>query len=227
METAHTDKNFEQKLNHLTDNLIKMSNIVEKQIEIAVNVIKSKDSSDAQTTQNLDEQVDEVERDVRDLSFEIMTLHRPVASDLRLVFTALKVSKELERMGDHSRNLAKRAISISSSFDEDLTDQMHNLGKGVQKMVNQTLESFFKKDEVQARISWNQDAEIDRQYKSLLSDLIERMHNKETSVVDEGTKPILIAKSLERIGDHATNIAEEVIFNITGHYIDLKKSDLE
>ena len=77
METAHTDKNFEQKLNHLTDNLIKMSNIVEKQIEIAVNVIKSKDSSDAQTTQNLDEQVDEVERDVRDLSFEIMTLHRP------------------------------------------------------------------------------------------------------------------------------------------------------
>ena len=227
METAHTDKNFEQKLNHLTDNLIKMSNIVEKQIEIAVNVIKSKDSSDAQTTQNLDEQVDEVERDVRDLSFEIMTLHRPVASDLRLVFTALKVSKELERMGDHSRNLAKRAISISSSFDEDLTDQMHNLGKGVQKMVNQTLESFFKKDEVQARISWNQDAEIDRQYKSLLSDLIERMHNKETSVVDEGTKPILIAKSLERIGDHATNIAEEVIFNITGHYIDLKKTDFE
>lgn len=227
METAHTDKNFEQKLNHLTDNLIKMSNIVEKQIEIAVNVIKSKDSSDAQTTQNLDEQVDEVERDVRDLSFEIMTLHRPVASDLRLVFTALKVSKELERMGDHSRNLAKRAISISSSFDEDLTDQMHNLGKGVQKMVNQTLESFFKKDEVQARISWNQDAEIDRQYKSLLSDLIERMHNKETSVVDEGTKPILIAKSLERIGDHATNIAEEVIFNITGHYIDLKKADFE
>ncbi len=227
METAHTDKNFEQKLNHLTDNLIKMSNIVEKQIEIAVNVIKSKDSSDAQITQNLDEQVDEVERDVRDLSFEIMTLHRPVASDLRLVFTAIKVSKELERMGDHSRNLAKRAISISSSFDEDLTDQMHNLGKGVQKMVNQTLESFFKKDEVQARISWNQDAEIDRQYKYLLSDLIERMHNKETSVVDEGTKPILIAKSLERIGDHATNIAEEVIFNITGHYIDLKKSDFE
>ena len=53
------------------------------------------------------------------------------------------------------------------------------------------------------------------------------MHNKETSVVDEGTKPILIAKSLERIGDHATNIAEEVIFNITGHYIDLKKSDFE
>ena len=146
METAHTDKNFEQKLNHLTDNLTKMSNIVEKQIEIAVNVIKSKDSSDAQTTQNLDEQVDEVERDVRDLSFEIMTLHRPVASDLRLVFTALKVSKELERMGDHSRNLAKRAISISYSFDEDLTDQMHNLGKGVQKMVNQTLESFFNKD---------------------------------------------------------------------------------
>ena len=73
METAHTDKNFEQKLNHLTDNLIKMSNIVEKQIEIAVNVIKSKDSSDAQTTQNLDEQVDEVERDVRDLSFEIIS----------------------------------------------------------------------------------------------------------------------------------------------------------
>ena len=95
------------------------------------------------------------------------------------------------------------------------------------KWLIKHLRVFLKKDEVQARISWNQDAEIDRQYKSLLSDLIERMHNKETSVVDEGSKPILIAKSLERIGDHATNIAEEVIFNITGHYIDLKKSDFE
>ena len=108
MENTHTDKNFEQKLKQLQDDLIKMSEIVEKQIEIAVNVIKTKDSQDAQLTQNLDEQVDVAERDVRDLSFEIMTLHRPVASDLRLVFTALKVSKELERMGEHSRNLAKR-----------------------------------------------------------------------------------------------------------------------
>ena len=227
MENTHTDKNFEQKLKQLQDDLIKMSEIVEKQIEIAVNVIKTKDSQDAQLTQNLDEQVDVAERDVRDLSFEIMTLHSPVASDLRLVFTALKVSKELERMGDHSRNLAKRAISISSSFDDELIEQMYSLGRNVQSMVNQVLDSFFKKDELKAKTSWNQDAEIDKEYKSLLKNLIERMHNKETSVVDEGTKPILIAKSLERIGDHATNIAEEVIFNITGHYIDLKKSDFE
>ena len=193
MENTHTDKNFEQKLKQLQDDLIKMSEIVEKQIEIAVNVIKTKDSQDAQLTQNLDEQVDVAERDVRDLSFEIMTLHRPVASDLRLVFTALKVSKELERMGDHSRNLAKRAISISSSFDDELIEQMYSLGRNVQSMVNQVLDSFFKKDELKAKTSWNQDAEIDKEYKSLLKNLIERMHNKETSVVDEGTKPNLIA----------------------------------
>ena len=164
MENTHTDKNFEQKLKQLQDDLIKMSEIVEKQIEIAVNVIKTKDSQDAQLTQNLDEQVDVAERDVRDLSFEIMTLHRPVASDLRLVFTALKVSKELERMGDHSRNLAKRAISISSSFDDELIEQMYSLGRNVQSMVNQVLDSFFKKDELKAKTSWNQDAEIDKEY---------------------------------------------------------------
>ena len=173
MENTHTDKNFEQKLKQLQDDLIKMSEIVEKQIEIAVNVIKTKDSQDAQLTQNLDEQVDVAERDVRDLSFEIMTLHRPVASDLRLVFTALKVSKELERMGDHSRNLAKRATSISSTFDDELIEQMYSLGRNVQSMVNQVLDSFFKKDELKAKTSWNQDAEIDKEYKSLLKNLIE------------------------------------------------------
>ena len=218
----HTDKNFESRLNLIRDQLSEMSALVEKQLSLAVNCIQSKESDGSEKIQRLDLEVDQFEKTIRDECFEVLTLHQPVASDLRLVFTALKVSKEMERIGDHCRGLSNKAIQSKSDLEPDVIEDFASLGKTVLSLVHEVFDSLFKHNEEKARESWRRDLEVDKLYKAILKTLINKMEQNE-NIVDSGTQHILIAKSLERIGDHAANIAEEVIFNISGQYQDLEK----
>ena len=195
---------------------------MEKQLSLATACIKSKDSDCLETIKKLDQEVDEFEKTIRDDCFEVLTLHQPVASDLRLVFTALKVSKEMERIGDHCRGLSNKAISTKSNLDPEIIDSLSSLGSSVHALTHEVFDSLFKGNEEKAKESWRRDLEIDKLYKSILTTLIDKME-KDDALIESGTQHILIAKSLERIGDHAANIAEEVIFNISGQYQDLEK----
>ena len=219
---THTDKNFENRLTIIRDQLSEMSAVVEKQLSLATACIKSKDSDSLETVKKLDLEVDDFEKTIRDDCFEVLTLHQPVASDLRLVFTALKVSKEMERIGDHCRGLSNKAISTKSNLDPEIIDSLSSLGSSVHALTHEVFDSLFKGNEEKAKESWRGDLEIDKLYKSILTTLIDKME-KDDALIESGTQHILIAKSLERIGDHAANIAEEVIFNISGQYQDLEK----
>ena len=219
---THTDKNFENRLTVIRDQLSEMSAVVEKQLSLATACIKSKDSDCLETVKKLDLEVDDFEKTIRDDCFEVLTLHQPVASDLRLVFTALKVSKEMERIGDHCRGLSNKAISTKSNLDPEIIDSLSSLGSSVHALTHEVFDSLFKGNEEKAKESWRRDLEIDKLYKSILTTLIDKME-KDDALIESGTQHILIAKSLERIGDHAANIAEEVIFNISGQYQDLEK----
>lgn len=218
----HTDKNFENRLTVIRDQLSEMSAVVEKQLSLATACIKSKDSDCLETIKKLDLEVDDFEKTIRDDCFEVLTLHQPVASDLRLVFTALKVSKEMERIGDHCRGLSNKAIATKSNLDPEIIDSLYSLGSSVHALTHEVFDSLFKGNEEKAKESWRRDLEIDKLYKSILTTLIDKME-KDDALIESGTQHILIAKSLERIGDHAANIAEEVIFNISGQYQDLEK----
>lgn len=219
---THTDKNFENRLTVIRDQLSEMSAVVEKQLSLATACIKSKDSDCLETIKKLDLEVDDFEKTIRDDCFEVLTLHQPVASDLRLVFTALKVSKEMERIGDHCRGLSNKAIATKSNLDPEIIDSLYSLGSSVHALTHEVFDSLFKGNEEKAKESWRRDLEIDKLYKSILTTLIDKME-KDDALIESGTQHILIAKSLERIGDHAANIAEEVIFNISGQYQDLEK----
>ena len=219
---THTDKNFENRLTVIRDQLSEMSAVVEKQLSLATACIKYKDSDCLETIKKLDLEVDDFEKTIRDDCFEVLTLHQPVASDLRLVFTALKVSKEMERIGDHCRGLSNKAISTKSNLDPEIIDSLSSLGSSVHALTHEVFDSLFKGNEEKAKESWRRDLEIDKLYKSILTTLIDKME-KDDALIESGTQHILIAKSLERIGDHAANIAEEVIFNISGQYQDLEK----
>jgi len=219
---THTDKNFENRLTLIRDQLSEMSAVVEKQLSLATACIKSKDSDCLETIKKLDLEVDEFEKSIRNDCFEVLTLHQPVASDLRLVFTALKVSKEMERIGDHCRGLSNKAISTKSNLDPEIIESLSSLGSSVHALTHEVFDSLFKGNEEKAKESWRRDLEIDKLYKSILYTLINKME-KDEALIASGTQHILIAKSLERIGDHAANIAEEVIFNISGQYQDLEK----
>ncbi|MGB0472323.1 MAG: phosphate signaling complex protein PhoU [Alphaproteobacteria bacterium] len=221
----HTDKNFDNKLTIIKDELIEMSALVEKQLTLAINSIKSKDIETTAEIKRLDLEVDDFERSIRDNCFEILTLHQPVANDLRLVFTAIKVSKEIERMGDHCRGLSNKATSKNALHDAEIIEDLTALGRSVQTIVHEVFDSMFKENAERAKEAWRRDLEIDKLYKSILKSLINKMQDNDDDI-EGGASHILIAKSMERIGDHASNIAEETIFNITGEYLDIDKIKL-
>ena len=128
----------------------------------------------------------------------------------------------MERIGDHCRGLSNKAIQSKSDLEPEVIEDFASLGKTVLSLVHEVFDSLFKHNEEKARESWRRDLEVDKLYKAILKTLINKMEQNE-NIVDSGTQHILIAKSLERIGDHAANIAEEVIFNISGQYQDLEK----
>ena len=128
----------------------------------------------------------------------------------------------MERIGDHCRGLSNKAISTKSNLDPEIIDSLSSLGSSVHALTHEVFDSLFKGNEEKAKESWRRDLEIDKLYKSILTTLIDKME-KDDALIESGTQHILIAKSLERIGDHAANIAEEVIFNISGQYQDLEK----
>ena len=128
----------------------------------------------------------------------------------------------MERIGDHCRGLSHKAISTKSNLDPEIIDSLSSLGSSVHALTHEVFDSLFKGNEEKAKESWRRDLEIDKLYKSILTTLIDKME-KDDALIESGTQHILIAKSLERIGDHAANIAEEVIFNISGQYQDLEK----
>lgn len=150
---------------------------------------------------------------------------QPVANDLRLVFTAIKVSKEIERMGDHCRGLSNKATSKNALHDAEIIEDLTALGRSVQTIVHEVFDSMFKENAERAKEAWRRDLEIDKLYKSILKSLINKMQDNDDDI-EGGASHILIAKSMERIGDHASNIAEETIFNITGEYLDIDKIKL-
>ena len=117
----------------------------------------SKDSDFSETIHSLDHQVDDFEKAVRDECFEVLTLHRPVASDLRLVFTALKVSKEMERIGDHCRGLSNKAIMSKSDLDPEIMEELAALGKAVLSVVHEVFDSLFAGNQEKAKESLRRD----------------------------------------------------------------------
>ena len=175
----HTDKNFENRLTLIRDQLSEMSAVVEKQLSLATACIKSKDSDCLETIKKLDLEVDEFEKSIRNDCFEVLTLHQPVASDLRLVFTALKVSKEMERIGDHCRGLSNKAISTKSNLDPEIIESLSSLGNSVHALTHEVFDSLFKGNEEKAKESWRRDLEIDKLYKSIMSTLINKMEKDE------------------------------------------------
>ena len=128
----------------------------------------------------------------------------------------------MERIGDHCRGLSNKAITSKSDLDPEIIEALSALGRSVLSVVHEVFDSLFTGNLEKAKESWRRDLEIDKLYKSILKTLIDKME-KNDSIIETGTQHILIAKSLERIGDHAGNIAEEVIFNISGQYQDIEK----
>jgi len=221
----HISQQYNTALDYLKTEFLEMGGIVEQQIINSVKAITDVDVEVAEQVMNTEKQVDQREMALDDLCTQIIARRQPTASDLRLVMAISKATRDLERMGDEANKIAKMAIAISES--EALPhgfSELRNLGRQVQEEVNNTLTAFARYDVDMALKVVDRDAEIDREYDTAMRELITYMMEDPRNI-SRSMSVIWSLRALERIGDHAGNISEQVIYLVKGLDVRHKSAD--
>jgi len=216
-----TRTKFDAQLGKLNESLIKMSKVVEIAINDAVKALVEKDIELAKKAIAADEEIDEMEKEIERLCLEIILRQQPVAGDLRLVSAVLKIITDLERIGDHATDISEITIFLSKSEYIKKLVHIPQMAEETMDMLNKSIEAFVKKDLTLAKQVIAADDKVDEIFVEIKEELIDII-KKDVSKTDQAMDFIMIAKYFERIGDHATNIAEWVVFSLTGIHKDGK-----
>ena len=206
---------FDRQLNDLNGQLITMGHMVEQAIEHAIEAMVHRDVEKAKKNLAYDEEVDQQERDIETLCMKLLMKQQPVAKDLRLISAALKMITDMERIGDQAADISEISISLAGESDLPKMDIIRKMAAESMLMVVNSIEAFVARDMEQAEQVTAKDDEIDQLFADARSALIE-MIQKETIKPEVAVDLLMVAKYFERIGDHATNIAEWVIYSING-----------
>ncbi len=215
MANEHIVKSYDEELKRLTNLLARMGGLVESQIATAIQAVVQRDAELAATVVSTDVKVDDLEREIDDQVLRVMALRQPVASDLRLVLGALRIGADLERAADYAKNVAKRASVLAQVPPLRPVHSIPRMGAMVREMLKDVLDAFAEKDLVKAVSVWNRDEELDEMYSSLFRELLTYMMEDPRNI-SGSTHLLFIAKNIERIGDHTTNIAETIHFLVKG-----------
>ena len=214
--TEHTVRSFEDELNSLAGECARMGGLTEAQVGDAVTAVVKRNQELAASVVGRDDKLDEAERDIERRAIRLIALRQPMANDLRRTMGALKVANNLERCGDLAKNIAKRALVIIESEPlTPLTRSIDRMGKLVLTRLTSVLDAYTRSDLDRALAVWSQDDEVDEHYNSLFRELLTYMMG-DPRTITACAHMLFVAKNLERIGDHATNIAEIVHYEITG-----------
>jgi len=213
--SGHIVKSYDEQIKRLNGSITRMGGLVEAQLAACINALQRRDPDLALATVEADKEVDEMERLVDEQVVNLLALRQPVAGDLRLVIGALKIASDLERMADYAKNVAKRVIAISQVAPATPALAIPRMGAIVRGMVKDVLDAYVNRDVEKAVAVWNRDEEIDALHSSLFRELVTYMMEDPRNITPS-THLLFVAKNLERIGDHATNIAEMVHYQVTG-----------
>lgn len=212
----HISQQYNSDLDDLKTEFLEMGGVVEQQIADSVVAITRMDVELAQKVLTVENEVDDREIALDELCTQIIARRQPTASDLRLVLSISKATRDLERMGDEAKKIAKMAIALSDSGElPHGYSELRNLGRNVQQMVNDTLTAFARFDVHQALQVARDDKVIDREYDTAMRELITYMMEDPRSI-SRAMNISWALRALERIGDHAGNIAEHLIYLVKG-----------
>ncbi len=214
----HTDREFEEELRNLRDLLLAMAGRCEQMIARSVEAVVNRDEALANSVVEEDHHVNKAELEVDELCLRIMARRQPLGPDLRLIASALKMVTDLERIGDHAVNVAERAIDLTRMNPAPLHEHIPELGRAVSKMLKDAVDAFVERDVGKARQVLKDDDAVDDLYVQVFREMVSRMADK-TQDVEIAVQMQSIAKYLERIGDHATNIGQHVVFLVRGEDI--------
>jgi phosphate transport system protein len=216
VEKGHTSREFDRELRTLRDKLLAMGGRAEEQIARAVKALIDRDETAAQRVIEDDTTIDQDEITIDELAFLILARRQPVASDLRFVMLAVKVVTDLERIGDLAVNIAKRVRDLSRLPVSDLQERLETLAQRVLGALQLALDAFVHADPERAERVIDGDRDIDAINMHVIADVISGGDPMDANAVARALALSSVSRYLERIGDHATNIAEMVIYFVRG-----------
>lgn len=212
---------FDRQLVQLNNELIEMGGMIEKAISDTVKALVNQDIELASNVIEYDEEIDHQEREIEQLCLKLLLQQQPVAKDLRLISAALKMITDMERIGDHATDISEITIELSKESYIKKLGHIQQMAKETMVMLVQSVEAFVNKDMDKARTVIVHDDVVDDLFNKVKAELIAMIH-EDVNAGEQASDLLMAAKYFERIGDHATNISEWVIFSITGQHPDDK-----
>lgn len=208
---------FDLQLKQLNDDIIEMGNMIERAIEMGVYALIGHDTDKAKQTINYDMDIDHMERDIEALCMKLLLQQQPVAKDLRQISAALKMITDMERIGDQASDIAEILLSTDLKMEMDNKD-IGVMAQAAAKMVRESVRAYVEQNMMLAKKVMTADDEVDRLFDKIRQEIIEYIAKENGDGGEDAVDLIMVAKYLERIGDHATNIAEWVEFSVTGNH---------
>ena len=210
---------FDRQLNTLNGELIQMGHMVEQAIEHAIEAMVHQDAEKARKNMEFDSEVDQQEKDIETLCMKLLMKQQPVARDLRLISAALKMITDMERIGDQASDIAELSLQLGDVSDIDEISLIQKMANETMMMVVRGTEAYVTKDLDVAHNVIDNDDVVDDLFDQIKMAMVKRIQDNHVKSF-EAADLLMVAKYFERIGDHATNIAEWVIYSITGKHVD-------
>ncbi|MEM7766974.1 MAG: phosphate signaling complex protein PhoU [Pseudomonadota bacterium] len=221
MSIRHIVSSFTEELEHLAADILRMGGIAETMINDACRAVVTSDQALAEEAAARDDRLDALEVELERRIIRLLALRQPLAGDLRVVVAGLKVSSDLERIGDLSKNIAKRTSGLEAANIGSALRGVEAMGQSVAAQLHSVLNAYSEDDAGLALRVWTNDEEIDQHYNALFREVLLDMREHPDRIT-AGAHLMFIAKNLERIGDHCTNIAEVVHYQVTGDHLSSK-----
>jgi len=209
---------FHEELDSLQNRLLEMAGLVEEIVKVGVEAFLSRDADAVDWAKREDDRIDELEIEIDERGFELLALHQPMAKDLRLVMSALKVSNDLERVGDHGVNIAKAAKRLAEMPGMPAIPELSEMAEIARGMLGDALAAYVSRNPGTARMVCLRDDKVDNLRRSLYRILVTHML-EEPKRISPSLEVLLVAQNLERVADLSTNIAEDVVFLVEGQTI--------
>lgn len=210
---------FDRQLEKLNEDLIEMGTMIECAISCAIKAISENNAEMAQAVMKSDEEINHKEREIESLCLKLLLQQQPVAKDLRLISSALKMITDMERIGDQASDICEVGLKSNDFSNIQLPQYIKEMAVYAINMVNESIDAFVKKDLELAQNVKKADSKLDDLFNQTKTDLV-RTIEENSAGSNEAIDIFMIAKYLEKIGDHACNIAEWVIFSIKGEHVE-------
>jgi phosphate transport system protein len=216
--SEHIVTSYESQLQNLNNTIIKMGALAESQFADSVMTLQKNNPDIVDRIVGKDERLDDFEKKLESLVIDLIALRQPLAIDLRETVSSMKISSELERVGDLSKNIAKRSLALKLPIEDAIFKDLKNCAELVQKNLKLAMDAYAKRSADSALEVWIKDQNIDNVISALMEEILKFMKQNKKNLED-GTHLLFVAKNIERIGDHATNIVEQIYFLIRGTQI--------